>query len=783
MNKNAVATLAIMGALVSPFAVGKRASPTTKAGVEDDALAQIVVTASRRRETVQKSSLAIQVLSTAELKSEGITDAKQLTLLVPGLQIGMAGPDTQIYIRGVGDFGGNALADPAVATSVDGVYIARPAAVAGQFYDLARIEVLKGPQGTLYGRNATGGAINIITAKPTFTKVNGYADVELGNYGEINTDAAINLPINQHLAMRAAMQVVSHRAYLSDGTDDQRQQSGRVEALWKPRDSLSLLLETDYSHFGGNGAGFAVRAPGLAPGLTSWLGTTDPRANAALLGLAGVLCTPDNQLPPGVTTAPPPHGLGPTASCGAGASLLVSPLAQVSAQDNRIWGVHAELNADLHFATLTVIPAYRSTTLNYFTFPSFGDSAAPETSRESTLEVRLGHNDALLKWVVGAFYFNELQGSHSDVVAGLLQNQHNDEHLRTTSAAVFSQATISVSPDWRLIGGLRYTHDAKSIYAGQLFDRYPSLACGDPTVPACLSESFNGSYSSGTATWKLGVEHDLTPANMVYLTASTGFKAGGLNDSAGTTTYQPEKLLAFELGARNRFLRDRLQINIETFYWKYQNQQVPHVTTDILGNIAFNYDNAGRARQYGVDLDVTVKPTAQNLVHLGIEYLDSRYMQFSYLVPNIPGLAPVPGLTTGCGVSSASANAPSATVDCSGNQLLAAPLWAGSVGVDHTFDIAGGGRLVAHAGAQFASARWLALDFLAPQERAPAYVVDTLALTYHAPNDKVSFGAFVRNLTDRAIYTNAIQDPFVPGYVAATITDPRTYGVRFGVNF
>jgi iron complex outermembrane receptor protein len=328
-------------------------------------LQEIIVTAQRREETIQKSSLAIQVIGASELKTAGVTDAKDLTLLVPGLQIGTGGPDTQIYIRGVGDFGASALSNPAVATNLDGVYLARPAAVAGQFYDIARIEVLKGPQGTLYGRNANGGAINIITNRPTFDHFGATADVEAGNYAAIKAEGAVNVPLSDQWAMRGAFQIVSHRGYLSDGTDDARQQGGRIETLWEPGRDVSLLLQGDYTHFGGNGPGFASRTPGTLPGTTRWLGTTDSRANNAQFALppAAALCVPTFILN-GMDTAIPPRGLLPPPACDTGGAgpgvLLVSGLSREAFEDNTIWGAHAELNWDLSWATLTVIPAYRS---------------------------------------------------------------------------------------------------------------------------------------------------------------------------------------------------------------------------------------------------------------------------------------------------------------------------------------------------------------------------------------------------------------------------------------
>jgi iron complex outermembrane receptor protein len=263
---------------------------------------------------------------------------------------------------------------------------------------------------------------------------------------------------------------------------------------------------------------------------------------------------------------------------------------------------------------------------------------------------------------------------------------------------------------------------------------------------------------------------------MLYLTASTGYKAGGLNDSGGAIPYRPEKLFALEFGSRNRFLEDRLQVNVETFYWKYRDQQIPHTTLDTLGNPAYIYENAANATEYGFDLDVAMRPTSHDTLHAAAEYLNSRYSKFTYPIPGGAALPPpIQGVSTGCAVTT--------VVDCSGFQMLSAPRWAGSASWDHVFPLGSAGNLTTHADMQFASERWLAVDFLAPQERAPSYIVETVSLTYSAPKDKWFLTAFCRNVSNKAVYTTASENPFLPGAVGATIADPRTYGARVGIKF
>lgn len=765
------------------------------ASSDSSTLQEVIVTAQRRTEDVQKTPLAIQVLTADDLKIAGATDAKSLTLLVPGLQVGMGGPYTQIYIRGVGDFGANSLANPGVATSLDGVYIAREAAVSGIFYDLARVEVLKGPQGTLYGQNTTGGAINVITNRPRLDRFGGSVNVETGNYGEITADGVLNVPLGDHVAVRGAFQTLNHRGYLSDGTNDAAQQSGRIEALWQPGAKLSLLVEGNYTHQGGHGDGSALRLAGPLPSSSPWLGITDPRANAAQLALAAStgLCAPTFTLN-GLDMAAPPRGQLPPPPCDTGGAgpgvLLYSGNEEASFQDNTIWGTHAQLDWDLGWATLTLIPSYRYTRVDFISYPSFETYTHPDNSGETTFEARLAHSGEHLKWVAGIYDFSENQFALDDVFAGLINNSRSIETLHTKSSAAFAQATVSLTHSLRLIAGVRYNRDRKSL-DGVVLNEYPALAYAPPApgLPAsctgtapCLSETFDGRVDYNVATWKAGVEYDLAPESMLYFTTSTGYKAGGLNDQAGTPQYKPEKVLAFELGAHNRFLDDRLQLNLELFHWKYSDEQVPFVTLDVLGNPSFTVVNAARATLNGFDLDVAAKPTSSDTLHAAIEYNNTRYDDFRYSIPlNSIVPPPVTGVTTGCPVLT---GATSVVVDCSGQQLIAAPRWSGTLAWDHAFGLGSGASVLTHIDAQFASSRWLSLDFLAPQERAPSYVVETASVTYAPPRGRWELTAFVRNISNRPVFTIGGLNPWYPGgVVGATIGDPRTYGASLTVNF
>lgn len=715
---------------------------------------EIIVTAERREQSLQDSSLAIQVLSAAELERSNLTQITDLNTLVPGLQIGTGGNSPQIYIRGVGDFAASSLSNPAVAVNVDGVYIARPQAMNSQFYDLARVEVLKGPQGTLYGRNASGGAINLITNRPEIGRASGYIGVTYGNYDNKQIEGAVNVPLGQTVAARFAVTAVDRDGYLSDGTDDDQRVAGRVRVLWEPSDSTTLLLNADYADESGKGPGYTMLP--RPPGTGSWTSTTSPQASAAL-------------------AAQPPIGF------------LLPPTVDDSYRDNTFWNLSAELNTDLGFATLTVLPAYRHSRIAERAYPAGLRYSIPETFAEQvSIETRLSNSSDLLTWVVGGFFFNETQDTEQQVYQGTFQDTIVFADPKIRSYAAFGQATFSVSDTFRLIGGLRYTHERNRL-SGELYTNQPGFPVPPEALPLLLLE-FGGEKSFDALNWRAGAEFDLTPDNMLFFTASTGFKAGGFNQTVSPDdTYEPEDVTAFELGSRNTFLDGRLILNFEAFYWELNEGQIAHVKFDPLGNINLVTDNAGKAEIKGANVELQAALSDYDTLRFFVEYNDAKYKDFTfdtaYSIFGTPLFNPA---STGCDVSAPFPGAifgtEAATIDCSGFQMPRAPKWAGAATYSRTFRLPAGDTVVLDGTMQFASARWLGFDYV-DEERAGGYATFDANLTYNSPNRDWSVAAYMRNIGKEAVHTGAGVHAFAPPLTYATIAPPRTYGVRLRYNF
>jgi iron complex outermembrane receptor protein len=702
-------------------------------------LTEVIVTAERRESTIQKSSLAIEVVDSAELQRSGVTQATDLTGVVPGVQIGTNGALTQAYVRGVGDAAANPTATSPVAFNVDGVYIARQEGVGVNFYDLERVEVLKGPQGTLYGRNASGGAINLITRAPTLDSFGGYATLESGNYGLVHFETAVNAPLSNTFAVRAAFNIVRRDGYLSDGTDDERQVEGRIRALWKPNDDVSLLLNADAASLTGRGPGFVYgpRRPGSDP----WEGVLAPAAQAYLATFNPVV----------------PR----TADVG---------------QDNHYWNVSAELNADLGFATLTVLPAFRHMNyddLNYLAFIIDQQS----NSDQRSVEVRLASQNDFIKWVGGLYYFNEKLTANTTVDASDLIQHVGHQFLPTTkSYAAFGQATLSVTDALRLIAGARYTSDHLDIQGINT----------DLATPAAPATPWSGNGTFTKPTWKAGIEYDLAEHHMAYFTAATGFKSGGFNQEPAPNAYQPETLTAFDLGLRNRFLDNRLQANFELFYWKYHDQQSTVVSFDNTFNINLVTYNAGQATMKGANLDLTFKAGNRDTLHFATEYNDSKYSRFEYTTANtIFGFPIFNPAATGCPLGPATPGPLAGTtvrqVNCAGFPLPRAPKVSGSASWDHSMTLRSA-TVDLNAELQFATSRYLASNFTNALH-ANSYRLLNLNASYTPPSERWSIAAFVRNVTNAAVYTGGFDSAFSSPLAGLSINPPRTYGARASVKF
>ncbi len=724
---------------------------STASAAPGEQLDEIIVTSQRRVESLQKSSLALQVATGADLERAGVTQATDLNSVVPGLQLAMGGSKAQIYIRGVGDFSATGLGNPAVAFNMDGVYVARAENIGTNFYDVQRVEVLKGPQGTLYGRNAAGGAINLITNAPSLDDFNGNVTLEGGSYSLKHVEGAVNVPINSQFAVRAAFNVIDRNGYISDGTDDDVQRAARIRALWKPSDAVSLVLNFDGAHQGGRGPGYTLLPTPAGDG--KWTSASRPAGVAAMLASQPALLPIDGTK---------------------------------SRQDNTYWNASAELNWDMRFATLTVQPAFRHADIDYSSDPGiiFSENGR---SDEMTVEARLAKDNGWLNWVAGLYYYSEAQRSEElDPASLFIPGFDNDqpEYPHTQSAAAFGQATFSLTSSFRLIAGLRYTNEHRSL-TGESIDLRPSFVTGAPS-PA-VAEVFSGTHTWNSVTWKGGLEYDLAPESMLYLTAATGFKAGGLNQTvAPLDSFAPEKLLAYELGIRNRFLDRRLQVNLQLFKWDYKDPQESKVIIDPDHLLNFLTLNAGRARIAGADVDVQASLTKADTIHATTEYVSSRYSSSTITLPfSVFGAQVFSPASNGCPTSAPLGNP--ATIqfiqlNCAGFQVARSPLWSGSLNYQHRFALGNGGQIIPSYSAQFASARWLAVDFT-PSERAPAYVVSNIDISFVSPKAHWQLTGYVHNIADRAVYTGGIERAFAQSLFYATILPPRIAGLRAEYQF
>lgn len=746
-----------------------QAQTSSSTASEPTGLQDIVVTAQRRVESVQKAAVAITAVSGSDLIRAGVSDTTSLQRLAPALSVQPSGGTTSIYVRGVGTQAGNSYAENAVGFNFNGVFIARPTAPSGVYYDLQRVEVVKGPQGTLYGRNATGGAINVLPNRPKLDEVSGDINLEAGNYESRKASAAVNVPLGSMLALRVAGQVVDRSGYLSDGYDDDRGEAGRVSLLIKPSSDWSMVLVGDYYHQHGMGAGNVLMPSSVAgaPSLTARIGGSDPISVAALQSYAS-------------TVAAPPFcgGLGKLITSG-----CVMPPKGDGYLDGDFWGISAQTEGDLGFATLTVIPAYRRSISNYRSYLPGFQLQVSDASKQLSLETRLASKDSgRLRYVLGGFYFAEDQNAVNAFAQGNLSTTLFNPLLHTESVAGFGQLTYLVTPRLRLVAGGRYTHETKS--------QTTSLAAGGlpGVVNPPLGAAFTGNLAFGKATWKAGLEFDAGPRSLIYANVSTGFKAGGFFVAAPpANTFAPELLTAYTLGSKNRFWGNRLQLNIEAFYWDYTNQQISFVggvpsSTGLYtqGGVTVN---AGTSRIYGSEVELRLAPTKRDLLSANIQYLNGRYNSLQTAAFSSTGAA----VSTGCTITGSRLANPGVNAarfydtDCSGKPTVYSPKWTINLDYAHTFELNNGMKLVAGARTTIKSDYYLNVSFQENEKQA-AYRMSDAYLTLEGAAQRWSLSGFINNIENRAVLVRAGNRPIL-NVSYGTLAAPRVYGMRLAYHF
>lgn len=726
------------------------ATPQDNQGVAD-----IVVTAQRREENLQRTALAVSAVSGADLAKANVTDVTGLTRLIPSLIVQPAtGTSVAFYLRGVGSLVGNAFTENPIAFNYNQVYIARPAALLGTFYDLQRVEVLKGPQGTLYGRNATGGAINVIPNRPKLNRTSLDVSLEVGNYQAIHTQAAVNLPLGRTLALRVAGQVASRDGYYSNGYDDEKGQAVRASLLYEPSTIFSTTIVADYFHQGGKGAGGVIvpgpQIPG-APGIDERVEGSDPRSVAALTARFPFLVNPG----------------------------LISPPKNDGFVDSNFYGLSADVEADVGFAKLTIIPAFRHNKPNTLNYNGGYSGRVIEDSKQSSLEVRLASSNAgPLKYVLGGYYFDENQHAFNRFSPGFITTTQFDSRLKDRSYAVFGQATYAIVPEFRLVAGARYTWEKKRNATTLL---QTAFGFGSPAVIPPASLSFQ------KFTYKAGVEWDAGARNLLYANVSTGFKSGGFFIAAQDNTFRPESIKAYTVGSKNRFLDNKLQINLEGFYWKYSDQQVNYIgpgftSPGVIGTI-LRTANAGKSRIFGTEVELNFQPTRNDAFSANVQYLNGKYNSFQYVLASPSGAPPI----SGCLVSPSGAfptlplPARAYQIDCSGKPQINSPKWVANFSYEHTFNLTTDLGLALGARTRIQSSRFLSPEYR-PEENQRGFMKSDAYVTLASTADRWSLTAFVNNLEDKTTLAGLGPAP-VTAAIYAVLSPPRTYGLRGSISF
>jgi iron complex outermembrane receptor protein len=793
------------GAAVSP------AAPDTAAGLEE-----IVVTAQRIAESSQRAAIAIDVLKPEELTRQFVTRAEDLSRASPALAAsGGAGGTTAFFVRGVGNATVNGYSDPAIAFNYDGVYIGRPSSTSGVFYDLQRVEVLKGPQGTLYGRNATGGAINVIPNRPRLGEDTGEVTASYGNFDWVTAQGAVNAALGTNVAVRIAGNLTRHDAFQTDGTGKQREYGGRAQIYAEPSDQLDLRLSGDYAHQGGaSSSGF-------------YLGAVNPTFGPT--GFAGYSFTP--------TGFSRQQGVKDPASQQLLASRFIAQTGRAGAvvdgtpfNDNDYWGVTGELNLKTDAGTLTVQPAYRESHLDYSFTGIFRDAGTKEDDRQTSVEARwAGQVSTAVDYLIGGMYFDEKIDGTARYNQFTLTPYQNFS-TQTKSWAGFGKVTVRPVERLSLTAAGRYTSDRKR------FDGTSNVSilfCGNPAPPQdfCPNLPFTPLVSSEAAlqsfyasrgipvtpvplyvlppqaggsqtapfvlrspividaglnndkfTYRLAAQYDVGARNMVYASFETGYHAGGFSFARGIETYAPESIKAYTIGSKNRFLDNRLQVNLEAFVWKYKNQQFSQFGFD-LGNppsTVLLTRNIGDSTIKGFDLDTELLVTETTLLSANVQYLDTNYDSFVYFAPN-QGLPP----NTTCAYAPTTQTTPGGAnlnvfrVDCSGRQAFNSPKWSLNLNGQQTIPL-GSTKVVLQAGTRYRGDTYSSSDYL-PYLRGRANFVSNASITVSAEDESWFASLYAFNIENSQRLTQATVNS--AGLFNAASEQPRTYGIRVGTKF
>ena len=754
LRKTSHASLAML--MLCPLAAQAQtetpASPAAVAPSTD--VGDIIVTATRQNTSLSRVAAAVTAIRASDIGPGGVQNVGDLQTVVPNVSIGDQFGVNRTFIRGVGlnnfDIGG----EGAVAFLQNAAILPRPSQQLSGFFDLEQIEVLRGPQSILYGRGATAGAINLVTARPK-EELEGYVRATYGNYDTKILEAAVGGGvIGDKLLVRIAGKYEKRDGYgknLFTGADvdDRDAYSLRATVIGKLSEKLTATVVVDHFHEDDNNYAFHYFGPTVVP---------------------------ENALP---HTA-----LGGQTIFGYYAGLGEKPnLRNIYSDQEAInhrkgvgaTGTLAWESGDLDVKSIT---AYRSFSrfqrddLDSSQVNLAGQNNYVEKSRSASQELTANYKGNGFTLLAGAMYFHEkLDGTvnvpttNLGVLFGLPANTFDggsytqDGTVKIDAVGVYLQGTVEVTPTVSLTGGARYNYEHRKGVGSFVFD-----AIG-VNIPTDQSKGWS------SVTPKALIEYRPFDTTMLYASVTKGFKSGVINIGSADPAVNPETVWSYEGGFKQRFADNRILLSGAVFYYDYKNLQVSFVNA----NSIVQTINAATARNFGGELELEARVTPTFTLNANASYLNAKFKQFcnAYYGAAFPARP---------GISYAACPGQPGLVDLSGNRLPNAPRF--SVGGGFNYDIPIGDAKISINGDGKWQSKVYFTEFNNRDAEQGSYFIANTGVTYHARDDRWSVGGWVKNVTNKFVIANNIVAAGTYAYPrVGSIMPPRTYGATVGFNF
>lgn len=800
-----VSLLAFIAAAAPAF--GQAEPPVATADAETGD-ADIVVTAQKKAENVQDVPIAISAFSAENIDDKVIDDGVDLSFSVPNLTVDQSGSS----LRGVGNLAISSTSEGGLGYHVNGVYLGTPATEA-EYFDLERIEVLRGPQGTLYGRNTTAGVINVITQKPTH-ELEGYLTGGYGNFNNIKVRGAVNLPAADMFAVRLAGFYLKRDGYTKNlftgrDIDDREMFSLRGSARLDLGESTTANLIVSYFREDDR------RSP-LAKGVC-----TKDRATGCSALSAGFE-TPDSRTTIfntlGYAIGLLPRAAGATQDYFAGA-LNPADLRTVNQDLDptyfvREWNGSLELTHDFGGVSLTSLTGYQKITRNVFndfdrfvptlqltrpiTFDAFANDKPITTSsivsgrrdlshaRQWYQEVRLASDfTGPFNFLVGGNYYDQkfdiLVSITHPTLAAIQQLRGfsnafetftiESNPTTTKSYGFFGEAYFDLSESTRLTTGLRYSHDKKFILTRQVFL--------DPLPDGSVRPFTEGRFKKGVFTGRIVLDHEFSANLNAYGSLSKGYKAGGINPGGSVVpTFRPEFLTAYEIGLKGTTSDGTFRANASAFYYDYKDLQIGQV-----GVTSANTVNTD-ATVYGAEVEFLVRPVRALQFDGSLSYLHTKIKDFQSGDEGDPnGIAPgtVPVLNGAGAIVRTSGGLVLKNLD--GNSLPFSPQVKIAVGVQYEAPVGGGFTLTPRLD-HYQQGNFFGTAFNKPSEQFEGYSQTDFKLLLRPDNGMWELRGYVKNLFNNDDITRITQEgPLVGRFRSLFILEPRTYGLEATIRF